>query len=75
MSVPTPQDCARAPGCEQNIVEIQEHCGKPGAAVACEIGKDGTRYSPHVMCRGHAKMHARDETMEVTWVLSIQGAT
>lgn len=58
-------------GCEQNIIEIMEHCGKPTVAVSCE-GSTTDRdlsFAPHRMCRGHALMHEKDEVMRVTWLV------
>lgn len=61
-------------GCEQNILEIQERCDKPTVAVACEISKDDKdlAFPPHRMCRGHAKMHAKDPVMRVMWLIDLE---
>lgn len=59
-------------GCEQNIAEILEPCGKPTVAVACERHRDdpNLRFAPHRLCEGHALMHEQDPVMGVTWLIA-----
>lgn len=62
-------------GCEQNIPDINEPCAKPTVAVACERSKVDSHlgFAPHRMCQGHARMHAKDPSMEVTWLIEVKG--
>ncbi len=63
-------------GCEQNIRDIGEPCGKPTVAVACERATAAAKhlsFAPYRMCQGHAWMHAKDPAMEVTWLIELKG--
>lgn len=62
-------------GCEQNIPDISEPCGKPTVAV---VGRRSTQnpqltFAPLRMCQGHAWMHTKDREIEVTWLIELRG--